>query len=102
MVFFVGFPGHFRCVEDGAMGFGRQAFAVCVADCNHDGLKFISNISSLSLPPNELAGISGSPCFLVRENFPIQLVGFATKVSMNLLSFTHARCLNHDGTFKPT
>jgi hypothetical protein len=83
------------------MGFRRQAFAVSVSDCNQDGSKFISNILSLSLRPDELAGISGSPCFLVRDNSPIQLVGFAIKVFMNLLSFTHARCLNPDGTIKP-
>jgi hypothetical protein len=70
------------------------------ADSNHDGSKFISNITSLNLTSEQLAGISGSPCFLVRKHFPVQLVGFVTEAAMNLLHFTHDRCLNSDGTIK--
>jgi hypothetical protein len=98
VLFVVGFPGHFRHVKGIHLSYGRQAFALCAADCNQDGLKFISNITSLNLTPDELGGISGSPCFLVRNNFPIQLVGFVTKTAMNLLHYTSARCLNLDGT----
>jgi len=98
VLFVVGFPGHFRHVKDIHLCYGRQAFVMVVADCNDDGLKFVSNITNLNLTADELAGISGSPCFLVRKNFPIQLVGFVTKVAMNLLHFIHARCLNRDGT----
>ena len=98
VLFVVGFPGHFRQVKDIHLSYGRQAFAIVVADCNHDGSKFISSIPSLNLTSDQLAGISGSPCFLVRQNFPIQLVGFVAEAAMDILHFTHARCLNPDGT----
>jgi hypothetical protein len=98
LILFVGFPGHFRHVEDGALTIVRQGFVIGVGDCSRDGLKFISNIKSLNLTSDELGGTSGSPCFLVRNKFPLQLVGFLTKVAMNLLHFTHARCLDRDGT----
>jgi hypothetical protein len=100
VLFVVGFPAHFRTVKDIHLSYGRQAIAMVVADCNHDGSKFISNITSLNLTSDQLAGISGSPCFLGRENFPIQLVGFVTEAAMNILHFTHARCLSPDGTIK--
>jgi hypothetical protein len=98
VLFFIGFPGHLRRIVDGAVGFGRSPFGVCASGCNQNGSKFVSNISNLKIPSDELGGISGCPCFLVRKMKPIQLVGFASGVSMNLLHFTHARCLNRDGT----
>jgi hypothetical protein len=70
------------------------------ADRNQDGFKFMANIKSLNLTSDELGGTSGSPCFLIRKDFPIQLVGFVTKSAMNLLHFVSARCLNPDGTIK--
>lgn len=73
MLLFVGFPGHFRRVENGALGFGRQGFVIGVADSYCNGFKFVSNIKSLNVKPDVLSGISGSPCFLVRGKFPIQL-----------------------------
>jgi hypothetical protein len=65
-----------------------------------DGLRFHLDISKVETPPDQFGGISGCPCFLVREGKPIQLVGFATSIWTNYLSFTHARCLNSDGTIK--
>jgi hypothetical protein len=67
VAFFVGFPGHFRRIEDGAMGFGRQGFAISIADSNQNGSKFVSNILSLKIPAKKLAGISGSPRFFCSD-----------------------------------
>jgi hypothetical protein len=100
VLYSIGFPGHFRQVKEGSLSYGRQAFGMIAADCNQDGFSFVSNITSLNLTSDEFGGTSGSPCFLIRENFPIQLVGFITKVAMSVLHFAHARCLNFDGTIK--
>lgn len=93
---FIGFPGYLRCVVDEALGFGRSPFGVRV--CSVDGLRFHSDISNVVTQPDEFRGISGCPCFLVREAKPIQLVGFATSNWTKYLGFVHARCLNPDGT----
>ncbi len=101
-LFFIGFPGNLRCVVDGALRFGRSPYGVRISSVG--GLRFqsdVSNVRTRPTQPNQFDGISGCPCFLVREGKPIQLVGFATGFCMNLLFFTHARCLNSDGTIKP-
>jgi len=100
VAYLIGFPGHFRRVAEFGAGvvFGRQSFGVVVDDSNCSGSQFISDISNLKIKQSEITGISGCPCFLVREYWPIQLVGFTTKSAMNLLTFTHARCVNPDGT----
>ena len=96
VVFFIGFPGHLRRVVDGALGFGRSPFGLRV--CSVDGLEFHADVSNISTRGDKFKGISGCPCFLVREGRPILLVGFARSVWTNYLRFTHARCLNPDGT----
>lgn len=97
-LFFIGYPGNLRCVLDEKLGVGRAPYAV--ACCSVDGLRFQSDISKIKTAPDKYGGISGCPCFLVRESKPIQLVGFATAVWTKYLFFTHARCLNLDGTIK--
>jgi hypothetical protein len=97
VLFFIGFPGHLRRVIDGVAIFGRSPYGVSV--CGVDGWRFYSDITDVAMHQDELGGMSGCPCFLVRWGKPIQLVGFATHVLMrNLLFFTHARCLKPDGT----
>jgi hypothetical protein len=96
---FIGFPGNKRIEFDDTLGIGRTPYAVLC--CSSDGLRFQSDVSNVRTQPPEpkqFDGISGCPCFLVRGGRPIQLVGFATGFWMNLLFFTHARCLNLDGT----
>lgn len=94
----IGFPGHYRQPKDGVLHFGRNTFAIQVSGFNDDGSKFLSDLErAVSLPP-ALGGISGSPCYLYRPPRQLNLVGFSTGVWMNVLSFTHARCLNADGT----
>ena len=107
-LFFIGFPGRMRRIEHGAIVFGRAPFAVHL--CSADSWHIQSDISKLAMTPDEFGGISGCPCFLLRpgkrtvmagagEATTVQLVGFATSVLFGrYLSFTHASCLNGDGT----
>ena len=97
-LFFIGFPGNLRCVVENKLGVGRAPYAVMC--CSVEGLRFCSDISKVVTQSDQLGGISGCPCFLARESRPIQLVGFATSVWTKYLFFTHARCLNLDGTIK--
>lgn len=106
LLFFVGYPGLLRCVTHEGVGFGRRRFALNVS--NVDGLCFHADISNARIlyetKPESgkegdwLGGISGSPCFLVRQGQLPLLVGFVRNYWMNLLWFTHARSLNQDGT----
>ncbi len=98
-LFFIGFPGHLRHVAGEAIGFGRSPFAVRVHSV--DDWRIHSDLSNLEIPQNEFGGISGCPCFLVRPKKPIQLIGFATQIWKEYLCFTHAKCLNADGTINP-
>jgi hypothetical protein len=94
-LFFIGFPGNLRIIVNDALGVGRAPYAVMC--CSVDGLRFHSDISRVLTQTDQLGGISGCPCFLVRKGKPIQLVGFATSTWTKYLGFTHARCLNSDG-----
>jgi hypothetical protein len=95
-LFLIGFPGYLRLALDEFVKFGRQPYGIGVASV--DGLLFHSDISRLNLDPRQFAGISGCPCFLVREDRPIQLVGFATSLVLSrYLGFVHSRCLDVDG-----
>lgn len=98
VVYFIGFPGHLRQVVNGALGWGRSSYGLRV--CSVDSSEFGADVSNLSIPQELYKGISGCPCFLVRSGRAIQLVGFARGVWSNYLRFTHARCLNADGTLK--
>ena len=92
VLFLIGFPGHLRQVVDGALGVGRTPY--CVRTSSVDGLRFQSDVTNLKIKAEDYGGISGCPTFLVRdEDKPVQLVGFTTGTWMNLLFFTHARCL---------
>jgi hypothetical protein len=105
-LFFLGYPGCFRSVSEEGVQFGRATYAVNLTGV--DGPRFYSDISNaktldLQMPKSAAQadrhrGISGSPCFLVRQDRPVQLVGFTTSIFMDRLWFTHARCLNPDGT----
>jgi hypothetical protein len=97
---FIGFPGYLRSVVDDKLGFGRQPYGVCVQSV--DGLRFHADVSKMVTEPDHLRGISGSPCFKLRSGRPIQLVGFATAHAIGHLCFSHARCLNADGSIVRT
>lgn len=101
-IFLIGYPGAFRSATMGSVQFGRVPYALSVSDSSDDGSLFGADISKAVYEELQLedkhGGISGSPCFLVRQGWPAQLVGFTSEDCMNILWFTHARCLNGDGT----
>jgi len=97
VLLFIGFPGNLRRVTKEGLGFGRVPFGVKV--CSVDRWHIHSEISKLKMKPDEFGGISGCPAFVVRPRKPIQMVGFVTSVVLGeYLCFTHAKCLNADGT----
>jgi hypothetical protein len=62
---------------------------------------FYTKMGAIGLGPEDYGGISGAPCFLVREDQQIRLVGFATGYApnaMNSLSFTYVNFIRPDGT----
>lgn len=103
---FIGYPGRFRFAEEKEVEFGRILYVLVVAGVS--GMTFVANITetkvTFSREPHATAenlqhgGISGSPCFRLRWQRSLQLVAFTTSNAMGLLKFTHARCLNPDGT----
>lgn len=95
-LFFIGFPGHLRVESPEFIQFGRAPFATGVSSVSD--FRFLSDTSNLRYSPKQFGGISGCPCFLVREDRPIHLVGFATSFMLSNLQFVHARCLRPDGT----
>lgn len=112
-LFLFGYPGFLRCATAEGVGFGRMCYAVNVSDVSVS--RFVADVSQAKAiyveeqnrgeEDNPHGGISGSPCFLVQDDRPLRLVGFATSEiafpspeSPRLLRFTHARCLNPDGT----
>jgi hypothetical protein len=53
------------------------------------------------VPPKERPGISGSPCYVVRSNLSVELVGFATQESqLKTLRFSLASFIQPDGMIK--
>lgn len=98
LLLFIGFPADYRRPKDGGLRFGRNTFAVGVSDLNRDGSIFVSDLKGTKNRPPRLNGISGCPVYLSRNRRPLNLVGFATGISMDVLYITHARCLNLDGT----
>ena len=108
----LGPPGMFRSATDTGLEFGVMTYALEVSSV--DGWRFHADISKArtrrALPPAGVprssphAGISGSPCFLIRDERPSELVGFATGhlrvEGADYLCFTHARCLRPDGTIR--
>lgn len=98
-----GYPGTFRRDETGFVEFGRVLYLITVADTS--GLKFAADISRAArvqlreqrkLDDNLHGGISGSPCFVLRQN-RLELSGFTSSESLGALWFSHASCIGPDG-----
>jgi hypothetical protein len=104
----LGDRGSHRSLTDTGLEFGVTTYLVHVSSA--DGFRFHADIFKLvsrdvlqevrKPKSSEHGGVSGSPCFLLRENRPSQLVGFISGDFMNYLCFTHANCLNSNGTIK--
>lgn len=100
----LGNPGIFRSGTAEGLEFGVTTYVLHVSSA--DGFRFhsdISNVEMRNVPPpvrvpasSPHGGISGSPCFLLGQ--PCRLIGFAVGHWSHYLCFTHARCLNSDGT----
>jgi hypothetical protein len=104
---FVGFPGRIQAQTSIGVKFWRRLHATIAYDVSDSCVySDVSRLKSSKPEPESVrqasarGGISGSPCFLVRQNLLLQLVGFATSEALNVLRFTLARCLNADGTLK--
>ena len=104
---FIGYPGRIEADTCIGVRFRRKLHATFAYDVTNftifaDGSRRRqlgrNSIKSTSDKESEWGGISGSPCFVVRENFSIGLAGFTTSVGMSNLRFTLANCLNPDGT----
>ena len=104
----IGDQGIFRSGSEQGLSFGATTYACEVSDVS--GLRILADLSeaarSFVMPPvrtpqsnaSPRGGISGSPCFLLQDNQLLRLVGFVTDDCLDILWFTHARCLNPDGT----
>jgi len=87
--------------------FGLTIYALEVSDVGQHG-RFVVEMSKVKIrnlhapagiPKNSPhGGISGNPCFLVTPNGLCKLVGFAIEDGLGSLWFTHAACLNPNGT----
>jgi hypothetical protein len=103
---FIGYPGRVRADTSLGVRFKRQANAVFAYDLNETTI--VTDVSRLmpglrdglgdQVPDMDFGGISGSPCFLVRPNATLRLVGFAKEGALKMLKLTRVSCLNADGT----
>jgi len=102
VLYLIGFPGKGRQDAEDSIGFSRQPIGVQATEVGKFG--FYADVGNLEKHVEDFGGISGSPCFLLRENKPIRLVGFTTGYapnSMSRLSFTYVGCIKPDGTISP-
>jgi hypothetical protein len=107
-IILLGDQGMFRSLTNVGLEFGVTTYLVRVSSI--DGLRFHADISKVEskyvrqptrTPKGSLdGGISGSPCFVLRENRIPQFAGFVSGDCLNYLCFTHANCLNPNGTIK--
>jgi len=101
VLYLIGFPGKGRIENETSVGFPRQPIGVQASQIGE--FTFISCVINLKLDETDYGGISGAPCFIVREGAPIRLVGFATGFAanqMNMLQFTYARYIGEDGIIR--
>ena len=99
VLYLIGFPGKGRLDGRNSIGFPRQAIGMQATEAGD--FRFYADIGNLGLQADDFGGVSGSPCFLVREDKQFRLVGFTTGYApnnMNRLSFTYASSIKSDGT----
>jgi hypothetical protein len=99
VLYLIGFPGKGRQDNEDSIGFPRQPIGVQATEVGKFG--FYADVGNLEKHADDFGGISGSPCFVVRENKTIRLVGFATGYApnnINRLSFTYASYIKSNGT----
>lgn len=53
--------------------------------------------------PEHFGGVSGSPVYVLQQQFVLKMVGFVTSSGLDALRITHISCLSQDGTIsRPT
>ncbi len=100
-LYMIGFPGKGREDNQSSVGFVRQPIAVTATQVGVS--KFFADVSKFRLRARDFGGISGCPCFVIWENRPIRLVGFATgfgEDNLGLLQFTYARYIQPNGVIQ--
>jgi hypothetical protein len=100
VLYLIGFPAKGRIENETSVGFPRQPIGVQASQIGEFNF-FARGIKKLD--ETDYAGISGAPCFIVREGAPLKLVGFATGFApnqMNMLQFTYARFIGQDGIIR--
>jgi hypothetical protein len=98
VLYFIGFPGKGRLVDDKSVGFVRQPIGVQASQVGK--FTFFSDATNLNKQAEDFGGISGCPCFLLLSGHRIRLIGFATGFAemTNWLQFTYATFIRPDGT----
>jgi len=117
LVAIIGHPGNERFDSEIGLFFGRKPYCAYVSGIS--GYKIRVDFTRVMSLDRELtakqsdekpatAGVSGSPCFVVRQDYEPYLIGFVTDhvryelSEHNYLQMTSATCINEDGTLKPT
>jgi hypothetical protein len=100
-LYLIGFPDKGRIENETAIGFPRQPIGLQASQVGE--FSFFASAANLNRDASDFGGISGAPCFVVREGAPLRLVGFATGFApnqMNMLQFTYARYIGRDGIIR--
>jgi hypothetical protein len=94
---FIGYPAYLRHESAQCIEFGRSPFWMKASSVNDR--KLLCDIASLTVktPPEQFPGMSGCPCFLVRDYKAVELAGFVSEVGFGQLIITLARCIGNDG-----
>ena len=100
IIYLIGFPAKGRIENDKSIGFPRQPIGVQVSQVGESN--FFAHAPNLKLTEDDVGGISGAPCFVVREGASPKLVGFATGYApiQMTFQFTYARYIGKDGIIR--
>jgi hypothetical protein len=101
----VGFPGRLEADTNIGVQFVRIPYALAIYDLNDRyALANMTNVKPIKPQvvgqTGHRGGLSGSPCYVLRPNYGVQLAGFVTSEAMELLRITLATRLNADGTIR--
>jgi hypothetical protein len=99
VLYLIGFPGKGRLDNEDSIGFSRQPIGAQATEVGK--FRFFASVKNLGLQVDDFGGISGAPCFLVRDNLQLKFVGFTTGYApneMNSLSFSYVDFIRPDGT----
>jgi hypothetical protein len=98
VLLFIGYPAYLRHESAQCLKFGGSPFWLKIDSVNDRKLLCDTARLNVKTPPEQFPGMSGCPCFLVREYKTVELAGFVTGMAFGLLSVTLARCVGNDGS----